>query len=121
MTFQWNSRIALSAGAVVITAAALSLNGLAQVATQQQGGRTGGTGGSTTGTTQQTTGRGATQGQGQTQTPSRDTSAQTQQTQNTAVISGLVVMEGAGTPADRRSRTIRDSSASRRSRPDATR
>ena len=105
MTFQWNSRIALSAGAVVMTAAALSMTGLAQVTTTQQQGGRGGTGSSTTGTTQQTTGRGATQGQGQgqsqTQSPSRDTSAQTQQTLNTAIISGLVVMEGAGTPVRR--------------------
>ena len=101
MTFHWNSRTALlSAGAVIVTAATLSLTGLAQVAQQQQQQTGRGQQGGATGTTQtgQTGGRGA---QGQTQTPSRDTSAQTQQTQNTAIISGVVTLEGQGTPVRR--------------------
>src|SRR5262245_6111929 len=98
MSLQWNSRIALSAGVMAIAAAAFGINGLAQATTQQ--GRGGAAGGAATGTTQ-TQGRGATtQTQGQ-QTPPRDASGQTQQVQNTAVISGVVVMEGQGTPVRR--------------------
>jgi uncharacterized protein (DUF2141 family) len=102
MRLQSHSRIARWT-TIVLATSALGVSAMAQVATQQGQGRGGAAGGTSTGTQQ--TGRGGTtqgqQGQTQTQpTQTRDTQTQTQ-VQNTAVISGMVVAEGQGTPVRR--------------------